>query len=207
MKDAAIKNICSTLMEQYNISLKNMTALDFFAREGDWQTQYYAKKVKKLYAWEVDPIFEQKLKSNLPKGTEITIGNSFALAKEKNNFFDLVVLDNPQGCYGNNNMYCEHFEAIDPALELLKFNGGLLIFNVKTTPFNYEDKIEWQKRRNDFYSMEDCSDLNKEFIFDFYEKYFSERDYITKFAFLEKRPQETGLYAYTTQIIRNSDDN
>jgi len=205
--NVAIKKICSKLVNHYNVKLEDKVALDFFAREGDWQTQHYADKVKKIYAWEINPKHEHDLKRNLPENADITIGNSFILAKQNNNFFDMVVLDNPQGCYGENKMYCEHFEALELSLNLLKSSGGLLIFNVKTEPFNYSDKKQWQKRRNDFYSLEDCSRLSKGFVFDFYENYFNMRGYITKFAFMEIRPQESGLYAFTTQIERIVDDN
>ena len=168
MKDTAIKQICSMLIDRYHINLSDKVALDFFAREGDWQTQYYADKVKKVHAWEINPKHEQALKRNLPENTDITIGNSFILAKQSNNFFDMVVLDNPQGCYGENKMYCEHFEALELSLNLLKKSGGLLVFNVKTQPFRYSDKKQWQKRRNNFYLLEDCSYLSEEFIFNFY---------------------------------------
>ena len=33
------------------------------------------------------------------------------------------------------------------------------------------------------------------------------RGYTTKLAFMEIRPQELGLYAFTTQIARTIDDN
>jgi len=207
VRDIAIKKICSKLIDRYHINLDDKTALDFFAREGDWQTSYYANKIKKIYAWEINPRHEQNLKQNLPENADVTIGDSFVLAKQNNIFFDMVVLDNPQGCYGKNKMYCEHFEALELSLDLLKNSGALLIFNVKAQPFNYADNKQWQKRRNDFYSLGDCSCLSKEFIFSFYENYFNIRGYVTKFAFIETRPQEPGLYAFVTQIVRIADDN
>ena len=203
MTEIAIKNICNRLSNEYNIQLNDKVALDFFAREGSWQTQYYASKVKKIYAWEVDSKYEQNLRYNLPDTADITIGDSFVLAKQQDVSFDLIVLDNPQGCFGEDNRYCEHFEALDICLNLLKSPSGILIFNIKTTPFNYTDKIEWQKRRNAFYSVTDTSHLTKEFIFNFYETFFKTHGFITEFAFLEERPQESGLYALTVQLTIN----
>ena len=201
MRDIAIKKICNKLVNQYNIKLHDKIALDFFAREGDWQTQYYANKVKKIYAWEIESEYEQNLKNNLPDNATIMIDNSFALAEQTNNKFDIIVIDNPQMCFGKNNQYCEHFEAIELCLNLLAKESGILIFNIKTKPFDYDDKLEWQKKRNKFYSLEDSSFLTTEFVFDFYKNYFDIRGYNTKFAFLEKRPQEDGLYAFTSQLI------
>jgi len=200
VREIAIKKICSKLINKYGIRLDDKVALDFFAREGDWQTQHYANKVKKIYAWEINSEHEKSLKYNLPENADISIGNSFVLAKQKINFFDIIVIDNPQGCFGENAMYCEHFEALETSLKLLKEEGGLLVFNVKTQPFDYEDKLDWQKKRNDFYQLSDSSYLAKDFVFNFYENFFNIRGYTTKFAFLEKRPQEDGLYSFTTQI-------
>jgi hypothetical protein len=204
VREIAIKRICNRLINQYNIRLDNKISLDFFAREGDWQTQHYASLVAKVHAWEIDPRFEQNLRNNLPDNASVCIGDSFELARKKNNYFDMIVVDNPQGCFGENNMYCEHFEAIEVALNLMKADGGLLIFNVKTEPFSYQSKLEWQSRRNKFYSVSDASYLSGDFIINFYKNFFRERGYKTKFIFLEKRPQESGLFALTIKIIRRS---
>lgn len=207
MRDEAIKKICKILTEKYGILLNEKVALDFFAREGDWQTQYYAQRVKKIHAWEIDEKYKDKLRQNLPSNAEITIGDSFLLAKSESSLFDMVVIDNPQGCYGHEGKYCEHFEALPAALQLLKGDDGILIFNVKTIPFNYDNNIQWQKRRNDFYSLKDCSSLSKNFILQFYKKYLDKKGYQTNFAFLINRPQETGLESLTLQITRKNDDN
>ena len=206
MREVSIKRICQRLTQEHGVNLEDKVALDFFAREGDWQTQYYAEKVEKVYAWEVNPSYEDKLKQNLPNNAVVTIGNSFDLAAQKKNFFDIVVLDNPQGCFGKDDVYCEHFEALETSFKLLKEAGGILIFNIKTEPFNYAEKLEWQNRRNNFYSLQDASLLTKEFVIDFYKKYFSDHGYTTKLIFLEKRPQENGLYALAAKIQRKNNE-
>ena len=73
MREIAIKRICNKLVNQYGIKLNDKVALDFFAREGDWQTQHYADKVKKVYAWEINPQHEQSLKRNLPASANVSI--------------------------------------------------------------------------------------------------------------------------------------
>ena len=202
MRDVAIKKICRRLAEEYKTDISDFTALDFFARAGDWQTKYYAEKVRKVYAWEVDPDFEVQLRSNLPKSAEVTIGDSFALSREREGLFDMVVLDNPQGCYGPDNKYCEHFEALPLALKCLKVGGGIIIFNVKVQPFNYQNKLLWKSKRNSFYSREDCSRLDENFVFQFYESYMRDRGYSVDFSFWERRPQEPGLYAMTMGVCK-----
>jgi len=198
MRSYAIKNICKKFKE-LNIDLSQKVALDFFAREGDWQTQYYSTEVLDLYAWEIDVAYESMLRKNLPNA-KISIGDSFKLAAEKLNFFDMVVLDNPMGCFGKNQEYCEHFEALPLALEMLKKTGGLLIFNIKTKPFNYENKTRWQKRRNDFYLVNNASNLSKDFIFKFYKTFFNSLKYEVEFLSWQCRPQEDNLYSCAVKV-------
>ena len=200
MRDIAIKDICRKLEEEYGIVLANKIALDFFARDGSWQTMHYANKVKKVHAWEIESKYEKSLIKNLPDNSEINIGDSFSLSEGVEDFFDMVVIDNPQGCFGKTGKYCEHFEAIEVVSRVLKKNGGLIIFNVKTEPFNYETNHQWQKRRNDFYSLEDCSFLSNDFILDFYRNYFSKKGYDVTLSFMTHRPQETGLWAMTMGV-------
>lgn len=195
MRDVAIKEIIARL-NMTGISLTKMKALDFFAREGDWQTQYYANRVAEIHAWELDPTFEGKLKENLPTNAKIAIGDSHVMAKSCKEKFDLIVLDNPQGCYGS---YCEHFDALPLALKLLK-EEGIVIFNVKYKPFDYEDKKEWQRRRNKFYGV-DSSFLTMDFIDHFYKNYLMSEGFDTLNHFSVNRPQEEGLSAYVS-ILR-----
>ena len=178
-----------------------MNALDFFAREGDWQTYHVANKVAKIHAWEIDPRFEGNLRSNLPNNASIVIGDSFETLKTNTEIFNLIVLDNPQGCFGNG--YCEHFEALPAVLPHLS-DEGVVIFNVKVEPFNYEDKHEWQQRRNSFYGV-DGARLDIDFVFKFYAEFFHTMGYREDVVFWEVRPQETGLYQYASVLTRVKD--
>ena len=197
MRDVAIKKIVSRLSEN-KIDLSSMKALDFFAREGDWQTAYYANLVAEIHAWEINPLFESSLRSNLPSNAKIVIGDSHSLASTCTEKFDLIVLDNPQGCYGES--YCEHFESLDAVIPLLN-DSSILILNVKTKPFNYEDKHEWRQRRNQYYGQ-DAIELKEDFVLSFYERLLRERGFSTEFSFMEKRPQEEGLSALTMKLTK-----
>ena len=203
-RDIAIRKTCSILEEEYSFIFKDKVALDFFAREGDWQTKYYAKKVKHIHAWEINPSFAKQLRKNLFEYGDVVIGDSFKLADETNIKFDIIVFDNPQGCYGENNSYCEHFEALKFVPKLLNDGGGLVVFNVKLVPWKYDDKKEWKKRRNEFYKMKDCSNLSKDFIDSFYNNLFTSQGFKVDFSFMVKRPQEGGLYLYTIKLSRKS---
>jgi hypothetical protein len=168
------------------IGLRDLIALEFFAREGDWQTQSYANQVKELHAWEIDPFFKPKLEKNLPNA-QIRIGDSFLIAQEEiyKEKFDFIVFDNPQNIYGR---YCEHFEALSLIAGLLR-SQGVVIFNVNLAPFDYDKFPLWKKRRSDFY-LSDVSAVNPQFFFDFYDKFFSLHGFDVKFKFEEKRNDE-----------------
>jgi hypothetical protein len=200
VRNEAIKEICDKLKNIHKLDLKNSIVLDFFAREGDWQTKHVALMVKRVHAWEIDEKFKKKLKLNLPSNANITIGDSFKLGKIPQNIFDIIIFDNPQGCYGPDNQYCEHFDALPLIPNLIKPKGGLIIFNIKLEPFDYEDKDEWKLRRNIFFGVKDASNLTENFVKSFYSNFFREMSYNTEFSFLVPRPQETSLYSMVAKV-------
>lgn len=188
-----MKRICSKLLKR-NINLGAMNALEFYAREGDWQTISYADKVASLHAWEINPECEPALRKNLPKA-KIRIGDSYQLAKhmEFREKFDLVILDNPQVIYGDKQQYCEHFESIELVHHLLK-DKGILIFNINTSPYNYDKQAEWQKRRKAFYGIDQTEKFDFDFLKNFYVEFFKKRNFDVGFIFFE--PRHDGMIYY-----------
>jgi len=189
MRGKAMKRICFEL-ESRSINLGNMSALEFFAREGDWQTIAYANKVKTIEAWEINPEFKLSLMKNLP-GATVRIGDSFERARDSSvkGMFDMIVFDNPQGTFGKNEQYCEHFEAIETVSALAK-KQAIVIFNVNYRPFNFNNLLLWQKRRTQFYEKKDTGYLSIDFLLSFYEDYFSRKGFQKEFCFAVNRNEE-----------------
>jgi len=191
MRGEAMEKIVSTLINK-KIPLHEYTALEFFARDGSWQTTSYNKKIKNLYLWEIDETYKNSLKKNFPKA-KISIGDSFELSqKEKfKNKFNFIVFDNPLCVY---NEYCEHFEALDLTYLLLD-NKGIVIFNINKCPFDYEEKhnLEWKKRRDDYYGFNTMK-IDSKTIMNFYEKKFNDYGFKILFNFEEKRNNEYFSY-------------
>lgn len=151
-------------------------ALEFFARGGDWHTQDYADHVSQLHAWEIDPSHFNALRQNLPKA-KVLIGDSFELARlpRFKGMFNLVVLDNPQGIFGANNEYCEHFEALALAKNLLvRKQNSFVLFNVNSKPFSYHLWPDWRVRREQYYQTEHTELLNLDWLTVFYRERFIE---------------------------------
>lgn len=177
-----MSRICKKLQER-NELLSHYTALEFFARQGDWQTKSYAHLVKELHAWELDPIYEDALRANLPRA-HVRIGNSFEMAQDSKyqRRFNFFVLDNPQMIYGG---YCEHFEALNLASVLMS-TIGILIFNVNKKPFAYDHHPDWQNRRREYYGC-DATNLTSHFLISFYAERIERLGFNMRFIFEEQR--------------------
>lgn len=177
-------------LAQRGFDLKHARALEFFAREGDWQAVVYASAVARLEAWEVDPRFEAGLRANLPRAA-VRIVDSIQAARRPENRarFDLIVVDNPQGCFGPQERYCEHFEALETVGGLLD-GGGVVVFNVNRAPFDFDRQATWRARRSAFYGVTDTRRLSASFLLDFYRGFFRERGLAIAFAFEETRNTE-----------------
>lgn len=188
-----MRRICAKLKSD-GVRMDRFDALDFFAREGDWQTIVYAGEVATLEAWEIDPAHEPGLRRNLP-GATIRIVDSYEEAARCSNRFDFVVLDNPQATFGPDGKYCEHFEALMAVLRLLR-PGAFLIFNVNWAPYGFEQHPEWQRRRQAFYGLADTSNLSvEEFLLPFYSRLLESRGFRVTRRFAEPRNNDYLAYA------------
>ena len=185
MQGQSMERIIKRLFK-YGAPVREFAALDFFAREGDWQTQKYAFDVASIEAWEIDKAFEKKLRENLPHA-KVRIIDSFEQAEKCTEKFDFIVVDNPQNLFGPEKQFCEHFEVIPKILPLIK-QGGYLVFNVNWQPFDYEKSPDWRMRREQFYQRKDTHQLELEdFVMPFYTNLFNEFGYEVEESFTDPR--------------------
>jgi hypothetical protein len=193
-----MRQLCARLVAQ-GVDLSCFDALELFARAGDWQTTEYASKVRSLEAWEIDPSFLPKLQKNIPSA-QIKILDSIRELEEKSADLlptaNFIVIDNPQNCYGENSIYCEHFDVFKNLKKIIK-KESIVIFNVNRKPFLYENFPNWKKRREEFYQCKNTEELSVDFLLDFYEQYFSSIDFIVKDKFSLFRESFSGIdYLY-----------
>ena len=193
MRGEAMGKICTRLKAE-GVDMRKLSALDFFAREGDWQTVVYAREVGVMEAWEISPEFLPGLQRNLP-GATVRIVDSYAYGPKTTDRFDFVVLDNPQAIFGPEGRYCEHFEALPVVLRLLR-PGAFLVFNLNWAPFNFEANKEWQRRRAEFYGTVDTSSLSLErFMLPYYTRYFEVKGFEIINCFVQPRNNDYLAYA------------
>ena len=169
--------------------LKNFeTGLEVFGYNGEYHTMNYMKDVKQLHVWEWAADCEKPLKKNLPNAI-IKITDSYKEIKETLVKFDLVVIDNHQGIFGNN--YCEHFEMLPEVFRVLK-NEAVIIFNIipemnTLEKINRGDSTSHRRRRNEWYQSVNTDKLNERFMKNFYCKLSHKQGFNTQFSFFEKR--------------------
>lgn len=165
----AISKVCDDL-ERVGFRLKERDALEAFAREGDWHTIHYAARMRSLEAWEINASHIPNLRRNLPLSTIRNV-DSISFATTYRRKFDLIVVDNPQGLFGPASKYCEHFDFLPLAINMLR-DPGAIVFNINVRPYDYGLHPEWQERRERFYQGMNTSDLELEALLRHYTSIF-----------------------------------
>jgi hypothetical protein len=197
---APMRRVCARL-KAGGFDLSRLDALEFFAREGDWQAVAYADEARSLEAWEINPACAAALKGNLPRAT-VWIGDSYVLAAEARfaRRFGLVVLDNPQSVFGPDRRHCEHFDALELIPPLLA-STALLIFNVNLAPYDYDRHPAWRARREAFYGIPRAERLELPFLDRFYVDFFTRRCFDAVVLFFEPR-HESFLWYCVMRLAR-----
>jgi len=162
-------------LEEQEVKLDKLNAIEVFGREGNWHTIPYYNKVNSLEVWEINKEYKKGLQKNLPNA-KIKILDSIKNILEYKVIkkFDLIVIDNPLNVFGKNNSYSEHFDFID-RIENIATDNPIIIFNVCRNPFNLHKNTLWKKRREEFYKLKDTSCLQIKFLLKFYKEMFEMR--------------------------------
>ncbi len=187
-----------------------MRALDFFAADGS----RLSSRVLEGYAveaWDIRADYLEKYA--IPDATK-RCGDSFKLATETTpRSYDAILIDAPAGCFSG---HCEHFEALEAALPLLR-DEGTIIFNVFTSPLLYlawqplhggstrnslrryvgGDLAQWNQARRRYYRRDNL--LLHEYL-DHYSALFQSKGYETLRRWTERRGW--GIYLSTWRLRR-----
>lgn len=186
--------------------------VDFFARTGEWITTSFEPLAKKWICCEISETHREALRTSMPSA-ELIFNDSFNEVKKMNNL-DVVLADCPQGLFGENGSYAEHFEFLPLLMEKLS-NQAVLFFNVNTEPYHdkthsasrpddygMRDFEEWSSRRMKFYDLSSHKPLSKDFVREFYEVFFRDFGFRTSwFLGLHEPPNLGGHNPHIYRVL------
>lgn len=179
-------------LNRKGIDVENLNALEVFGYIGTWHTLDYARIVKSLDVWEIDPECERFLRSNLPMA-DIKITNSFEEIKTVARKYNFIVVDNSMGIYGENGEYCEHFDLF-PAIFRVMQDECVLVLNVipkieekDRQQYPYLFNAEQLKRREQFYITNHPDNLSFQEMVNAYSKYAEQNGFRVEWFFTQKR--------------------
>lgn len=160
------------ILEQNNLRLRELDALEVFGKDGAYHTVDYGYAVSSLEIWEIDPVYKERLAKNFPHAT-IKIVDSYYEIKNVNRTFGMIVVDNPMSTYGD---YCEHFKLFPDIFRILS-SPGIIVLNVipeidedarNQYPYIFND--EHLKIRSSFYSTSHPEKVTIDEMIDTYDK-------------------------------------
>ncbi|MBL4716028.1 MAG: hypothetical protein JKX95_05285 [Bacteroidia bacterium] len=186
----------------YGILPEKCIGLDLFAKYGLYQSSDFEEICDYFEMWEIDPEFARYAKKFFPKA-EVQVGDSVDAVlngKLLRKDYNLVLLDNPYGLYGNNSEYCEHFELFPPLLNYLDDKSVIAInviydievFENSQKRYNKLFNSDWEKRRNVFYNTNVPKRVPARFFLDFYQTKFTEWGWNVPNCFFTARQNFTG---------------
>ncbi len=204
-----IEEVMKELGER-GFSLALADALELFGRKGTWQTINYSNLVSTLEVWEIRPEFLNNLKKNL-SNAEIKITNTYEEIKKISLKFDLIIIDNPMGIYGEKGNYCEHF-ALFPEVIHIARDKCVMILNVNLEPFNLFLGDKWWQWRKKFYNSDTPEKLSFDDIKTHYNNLFKKNGFNVEWNFFvpkpRKRIKKIFIYYFVVYIlkIQNNDE-
>ena len=170
-------------------SMEKLHALEVFGQDGSWHTKDYAPEVASLEIWEIDPRFEQSLRTNFPMA-QIKITDSFQKIHHTSKKFSLIVVDNPMSNYGE---YCEHFELFPDIFEIADASCILILNIIPSIDKNAKQKYSYLfnkkqlTKRKKFYKTIDPEHISFENMVKVYEDFGMSSGYTLDWFFYQKR--------------------
>ncbi len=181
---AVIESLVNRFLQstKHRVDVPLANGADFFARTGAWVTVHFAKLARDWTCYEINDVHRAELAENMPNARLVFADSFTQLAGDE--LFDVVLADCPQGLFGENGAYCEHFEFLPKVLPRLN-DRAVIFFNVNVQPYQNKDHAvsrpdyygmtdfdEWIKRRNAFYSISANERLSEDFIGTHYSSFF-----------------------------------
>jgi hypothetical protein len=202
-------------IERRGVKLGDLRALEVFGYTGERLTKYYAKRVAALEVWEIDESLEKELRRNLP-GAIVKIVDSFAEIERTERTYDLVVIDNHIGMFGEG--HCEHFDLF-PSLSRVLSDSPIVVTNIcsgddKVTRAHYPTLFEGPHlaHRRVFYGTSDPTAITLDRLAAHYSALFAAMGFETEWYFMQHKrelyrlvPRRLGVNHLVLKLRREPD--
>lgn len=173
------------------LDLPRSDALELFARAGDFHTLDYARKVKTVELWEIDPQYEPLLRSRFPR-SRVRIVDTYEQIAKCQDKFDLVVSDNPTSFHGP---HCDHFDLFPHIFNVLKDRACVVLTVLTEVPADVQARYphicdeKHLAARKAFYGVEDAKRITPDQMIATYKRLFAANGFTVETAFFEPRPR------------------
>jgi hypothetical protein len=167
-------------LKRRGVALGELRTLEVFGRDGLDHTTTYAREVKSLEVWEINPKWHSDLVKNLP-GASIRIVDSYEELGRSESKFELIVVDN---AIGNLGAHCDHFDLFPDSIFKVMSDESLLVLiiipriNSKTLEhFPELLDAEYLAARKSFYAAEDPMNIPVDQIVGVYRSFIERNKY------------------------------
>ena len=201
--------IVKEFLEEKGEDISKLNGIEIFGGLG-LNDRIFAESLKNFEIWEIENKLESDLIKNLPNA-DVKICDSIRILKNERQFvqkYDLILIDNPIGVFGDTLEYCEHFDVIKNIHKLID-KKAIIIFLVNKRPFFFKKFVKknelWRKRRREFYGDLNIKDMSTKFLLNFYTELFNNMGF--KIDFSKNIPRHYPHLDYLVyKISRKSND-
>ncbi len=185
-------------MRRRGVMIDSCDVLECFAFTGGMHTLDYARSVRGLELWEINPVHEPILRKRFP-GAEVRIVDTYEEVARRDRRFDMIVIDNSP-VHGS---HVEHFDLF-PAMFRLMQDSCVVVLDVmpnlhagvrRRYPEFFSESV--LRTRAEFYGVTDPYTIPEAALVAPYEACARRQGYDVTWYFLQKRnPIITYLVLY-----------
>ncbi len=191
-------------LRRRGVQLEDLTALEVFGGTGRLHTKDYARQVRRLEIWEIDPTNVDKLRQAFP-GAETKCTDSYEEMGRTAKKYELIVVDNPEGAHGQ---HYEHYDMF-PAILSLAADSAVVIIDVRPghgsdsqDPWDTFDEVHLARRRG-FYRTDHPERIAFDEMMRVYEDLIRVSGFELEWSFFHQRTL-SGRVHYLVLKVRRS---
>jgi hypothetical protein len=177
-------------LKRRGVDLGELRTLEIFGRDGLDHTTTYAREVKSLEVWEIDPKWHADLVKNLP-GASIRIVDSYEELGRSTSKFEFIVVDN---AIGNLGAHCDHFDLFPDSLFKVTSDESLLVLIIiphidSKTLKHFPDLLDtrYLAARKSFYAADDPMSIPADQIVGVYRSFIEKNHYRLVWSYRQNR--------------------